>query len=35
MTRHAFLVYANRSGSTLLAAQLSKRIAPEQMLGSP
>lgn len=35
MTRHAFLVYANRSGSTLLAAQLSNRIAPEQMLVVP
>lgn len=35
MTRSAFLIYANRSGSTLLSAQLSKRIAPERLLVVP
>jgi len=33
--RTAFLIYANRSGSTLLAAQLSRRIGPEQLLVIP
>jgi Sulfotransferase family len=35
MAHNAFLIYANRSGSTLLAAQLSQRIAPEQLLVVP
>ena len=34
-TRHAFLVYANRSGSTLLSAQLSEHIDTEQLLVIP
>ena len=33
--RSAFLIYANRSGSTLLAAQLTERIGPEQLLVIP
>jgi hypothetical protein len=35
MTRHSFLIYANRSGSTLLSAQLSKRIDPDRLLVIP
>ena len=35
MTRHAFLVYANRSGSTLLSTQLSKRVDPQHLLIVP